>query len=109
MKLLVFILNQNEKLEEILEGFLEIGIRGATILDSVGMGKIISEEIPVFAGLRELFSTANPSNKTILSVIDDELVEPSIRIINKIMGGLEQGGGKGILFYIDIDKYVGPH
>lgn len=30
MKLLVLILNRVEKLEEVLEGFLEIGISGAT-------------------------------------------------------------------------------
>ncbi len=108
MKLMVFVLNQNEKLEEILEAFLEIGIKGATIFDSVGMGKIISEEIPVFAGLREVFAGANPSNKTIISIIEDSLVEPSANLINKIMGGLETGRGKGILFYIDVDKYIGP-
>jgi len=53
MKLLVFICNQPEKLEEILEGFLEVGITGATIIDSLGMGRILAAEVPIFAGLKE--------------------------------------------------------
>jgi len=41
MKLLILTLNKVEKLEEVLEGFIEIGITGATVLDSVGMGHIL--------------------------------------------------------------------
>ena len=44
MKLLILILNKVEKLEEILEGFIDIGISGATIIDSIGMGHVLSEE-----------------------------------------------------------------
>lgn len=45
MKLLVLILNKVEKLEEVLEGFIEIGVIRATVIDSVGMGHVISEEV----------------------------------------------------------------
>jgi anti-anti-sigma regulatory factor len=45
MKLLVLFLNKVEKLEEVLEGYLEIDITGATVVDSVGMGHILSEEV----------------------------------------------------------------
>ena len=50
MKLLIIILNKADKLEEVLEGFIEIGVSGATVIDSVGMGHIISREVPIFAG-----------------------------------------------------------
>ena len=43
MKLLVLILNKVEKLEEVLEGYLEVGISGSTIIDSVGMWHVLSE------------------------------------------------------------------
>lgn len=51
MKLLVLFLNKVEKLEEVLEGYVEVGVSGATVVDSVGMGHILSEEVPIFAGL----------------------------------------------------------
>ena len=59
MKLLVVVLNANDKLEEVLEGLIETGVTGATVVDSVGMGSIIGD-VPLFAGLRSLFRGARP-------------------------------------------------
>ena len=52
MTLLVFILNNPEVLEEVLEGYLEVGITGATVIDSLGMGHILATEVPIFAGFQ---------------------------------------------------------
>ncbi|MGB3862365.1 MAG: P-II family nitrogen regulator [Candidatus Aminicenantaceae bacterium] len=106
MKLLILILNKVEKLEEVLEGFIEIGISGATVIDSVGMGHIISEEVPIFAGLRFMFTGAKPHNKTILSVIKRENEEPVVRLLEKILGDLNKPG-TGILFMIPVDRVEG--
>ena len=54
MQLLIFILNKEELLEEVLEAFIELGISGATIIDSIGMGRILAHDIPIFAGFRNL-------------------------------------------------------
>jgi len=106
MKLLVIVLNKPEKLEEILEGFIEIGITGATIIDSVGMGQILSEEVPIFAGLRFMFAGAKPYNKTIFSVIKEEKVEPAIKLLEKILGDLKERG-KGIVFVLPVEQVEG--
>ena len=52
MKLAILILNREEHLEALLEGYVEIGITGSTIIDSIGMGHILSSDVPIFAGLR---------------------------------------------------------
>ena len=106
MKLLLLVLNKVEKLEEVLEGYLEIGITGATIIDSVGMGHILSEEVPIFAGLRFMFSGAKPSNKIILSAINDDKEKPAIRLLTKILGGLDKPG-TGIVFSLPISSVEG--
>ena len=106
MKLLILILNKVEKLEEVLEGYLEIGITGATVIDSVGMGHILSEEVPIFAGLRFMFAGTKPHNKTIISAIKDENEKPAIDILKKILGDLNQPG-TGIIFTIPIDAEEG--
>ena len=106
MKLLILILNKVEKLEEVLEGFIEIGISGATVVDSVGMGHIISEEVPIFAGLRFMFAGAKPHNKTILSVIKEEKEERVVRLLEKILGDMNKPG-TGILFMIPVDRVEG--
>ena len=106
MKLLVIILNKVEKLEEVLEGFIEVGVTGATIIDSIGMGHVISEEVPIFAGLRFMFAGAKPHNKMILSVITDDKEDPVIEILKKILGDLGQPG-TGIVFTMPLDRVEG--
>jgi nitrogen regulatory protein PII len=106
MKLLVLFLNKVEKLEEVLEGYVEIGITGATVLDSVGMGHILCEEVPIFAGLRFMFAGAKPHNKTVISVIKDEKEEEAFRVLEKILGDLNKPG-TGIVFTFALDRVEG--
>lgn len=106
MKLSVLVLNKEEYLETLLEGYIEIGISGATIIDSMGMGHILSSEVPIFAGLRFMFAGSRPYNKTILSVIPEEKTIPLKNLISKILGPLEESGN-GILFFIDLCEVVG--
>ena len=106
MKLLLLFLNKVEKLEEVLEGFVEVGISGATVVDSVGMGHILSEEVPIFAGLRFMFAGNKPHNKTIFSVMRDEKEEQVIRLLQKILGDLNQPG-TGMVFTISLDRVEG--
>jgi len=107
MQLFIFICNQPDKLEEILEGFLEIGITGATIIDSLGMGHILATEIPIFAGFRSLLSGASSYNRTVFSVIKEpEKVKAAFDLIEEICGPLSDPG-VGIAFTIPVDKVRG--
>ena len=42
MNALFIVLNEIEYLDDILDGFVDIGVKGATILDSQGMGSAIT-------------------------------------------------------------------
>jgi len=105
---MVFVLNREEELEEILSGFLEIGIAGATIIDSMGMGRILAYDIPIFAGLRGMLSGGRPHNKTIFSVLPDKgTYDQAAELIEDICGSLEDPGN-GILFAIPLRDVRGP-
>jgi nitrogen regulatory protein P-II 1 len=106
MKLLVFILNKEEHLEEILEAFLELNIKGATILDSVGMGSILAQDIPIFAGFKNLMQGSRPANKTILTLIPENLVQPAVKAIEQVAGSLEEPGS-GLVFVLDVEQIFG--
>lgn len=106
MELLILILNREEKLEEILTFFLEEGVRGATLLDSEGMGRILSQDVPIFAGFRELFAPAKPFNRTILSLVPADLVEPLGEGIGRILGGWDHPGA-GLLFTVPVARAWG--
>lgn len=56
MHLLVAVLNAPETLDTILAGFVDLGVRGATVIHSEGMGRVLAHEIPIFAGLQTLIN-----------------------------------------------------
>lgn len=107
MKLLVFVLNNEEYLEEVLEAYVEAGVTGSTILDSEGMGRFLTYEIPLFADFKEFMKGNKPYNKTILTVVRDETVIDKVKIlVDKIVGGLKNPG-TGIMFSLPVDWVSG--
>jgi len=106
MQLLVAIINDPEKLDEVLSGFIELGITGATILSSEGMGALLSHDIPIFAGLKTLINRSRPQNRTILSVIEDDRVEPAMALLQEVCGDLSVPA-TGIAFTISLGLVVG--
>ncbi|HUI71623.1 MAG TPA: P-II family nitrogen regulator [Spirochaetia bacterium] len=105
MKLLVIVLNATEILEDVLEGLIETGISGATVVDSEGMGHII-EEVPLFAGVRDVFRSARPRNKIIFSVTTDSQAREVVDVLEKILGCAHEKG-KGIAFFLPIESAIG--
>ncbi len=108
MKLIFFVLNKEEFLNEVLESFVELGISGATVIDSVGMGRILAHDIPIFAGFRNLLQESRPGNKTIFSVVDDEKIPLMVKTLEQIMGDLDEPGN-GIFISIPVDFAKGVH
>lgn len=103
MKLLVFVLNKEEFLEEVLEAYVEAGVSGATLLDSEGMGRFLAYEVPIFASFRDFMKGNKPYNKTIISVIRDEsVIEPLKALVDEVVGGLDNPG-TGIMFTVPVD------
>lgn len=103
MKLVVFVLNREELLEQVLEAYVEAGIDGATILDSEGMGRFLTYEVPLFAHLKSFMKGNKPYNKTILSIVRDEAaIERLKAILDEVTGGLDEPG-TGILFGVPVD------
>lgn len=107
MQLLVTVVNEEEKLDEILAGFLELGVTGATVIHTEGMARLLSQEIPIFAGLQTLMSRSRPRNFTIFSVIDDsETADQVVALVEDICGDLDRPG-TGIIFSVPVTRAVG--
>ncbi len=106
MELFFLILNKEEYLEEIMEMFLELDIRGATVIDSVGMGRILAYEVPIFAGMRDLLPGSRPFNKTILTIVPKEKIDNIIAAIEQIIGNLSKPG-TGIVFTVPVSNLKG--
>ena len=106
MHLLVAVLNSPDDLDTILAGFVELGVRGATTINSEGMGRVLSHDIPIFAGLQTLLNRSGPENRTILTVISTDLIDPVISLIQESCGDLEKPA-TGIIFTVPVDRVVG--
>lgn len=106
MQLLIAVINHVEQVDDILAGFVELGITGATVVNSEGMGHVLTQDVPIFAGLRALTARSRPSNQTLFSVIDDAKVDAAVSLIQEVCGSLETPGA-GIVFTIAVDRVVG--
>jgi nitrogen regulatory protein PII len=105
-ELLVIVVKDHRQVEEILTGFLELGIRGATVADVRGMGQIISSEIPIFAGFRSLFPGWGADTYMILSVIEAGTRQRAIEAVREVCGDFDTPGS-GILFTVPISYAKG--
>lgn len=107
MQLLVAVLNQVEALDDVLSGFLELGITGATIVNSEGMAHVLTHDIPLFAGIQTLISRSRAQNYTIFSVIDeDEKVDAAFALIQDVCGAMSEPG-TGIVFAVPVSRAEG--
>lgn len=111
MNVLFIVLNEIDLIDEILDEFVEIGVRGATILDSQGMGSAITNSgkgtDPFFGSIRSFLDNSRPYNKTIFTVIEDEeLLNNAIDSVKQIVGDINKPG-VGMMFTVPIGKVYG--
>lgn len=109
MKALFLILNKTEKLNDVLEAYVKVGIKGATVVDSQGMGSALSESnLPMFGGfLRTVLDNNRPFDKVIFSVVkDEEVLNDAIAAVEGILGDMSKPG-VGLMFVMPVDRVVG--
>ena len=109
MYLFVLVLNKVELLEDVLEKLVQVGISGATIIDSTGMGRALADldNDLLLSGIRSIFQYSRPQNKTIFSVVDSaEKKNQVIKAIPEVLGDLSQPG-VGIMFTLPLDQIIG--
>lgn len=110
MKLMVVVLNQVELLEELLEGFAQAKVNGATILNSRGMARSLYNaghwDDMLIHSLRAILAPDQDENRTILMVIEDEQVETVAAVAERVMGDLTKPSS-GIMFTLPVDFLKG--
>lgn len=111
MNVLFIVLNKTEYLDEILDAFVDIGISGATIIDSQGMGSAMTDvannDEPFYGVLKSMLNDSKPFNKTIFTVVkDEELLEKAVNTVKDIIGDIYKPG-VGIMFTIPLGKTYG--
>ncbi|MGE5587224.1 MAG: P-II family nitrogen regulator [Clostridia bacterium] len=106
MQALFLVLNKTEQLNQVLKTLYDCGVRGATIMNSTGMGRQLSRQVPIFASLGYLTDGDRPYNYTVFAVMKDDKVPRVIDALNRLLGDLSRPG-TGILFTVPVGTVVG--
>ncbi len=107
MKLLVAVVNDPDKVVDILDGFLEIDVRGATILESSGMAHMIADHVPFFTPFAEMGIENAGNSRTLFSLMrDEDKLDKAIQVIDDVLGGLHQPDS-GLVFVLPVERCLG--
>ncbi len=105
MQLLVTIIKDYKKVEDLLLAFVGIEITGSTILEGKGMGQLLGD-VPIMADLRGLFPGSGLDSYLILTVLDSSKLTPALDLVEKICGKMENPS-EGIAFSVPIGQVRG--
>lgn len=105
MNALIIVLNETSLMDDIVSKMLELGVAGATILDSQGLGSAIARgdvRVPLFGTLKSVLTSDYPYSKTIFTVIEhDDLLGATIHAVKKILSD-QKRIGVGFLFTVPV-------
>mgnify|MGYP000362652763 CR=1 FL=1 len=109
--LVVLVVDDPDDCPKILDAWAKIGVSGATLLNSTGMGRIkkagLLDDLPLLPNLQNFLSVREEAHRTILSVVEDEaLVEKMTEIAQHIIGDLDEPH-TGFLFVVPVLKAYG--
>ena len=106
LRLLVAVINDPERLDQVLAGFVELGITGATVLESEGMGHMLAQRLPIFAGFQTLINGSRPENRIVMSVVRSDQVRTVVAVLEDTCGSLSESG-TGIVFTLPVESVFG--
>ena len=100
--LLVVIASNATVFDELLTALLDIGLTGATVVDSKGMGAIIRQEMPIFAGLASMIPE-HTGSRMVFSLTEEERASAVFQYIEEEV----KPGERPIAFTMPVNRVVG--
>jgi nitrogen regulatory protein PII len=112
MYLVLMVLNNPDRLEELLIAWEENGVQGATVLFSTGLGRIRQmdawrDDMPLIPSLRDFYEVPENMNRTIFTVVDNEAqVDALVAATQEVVGELDEQG-TGLLLVLPVARAYG--
>ena len=110
--LILAVIDEIEKCPSLLDAWEDAGVRGITILESTGLGRIrkgmsLRDDLPLMPSLRKLLQTREEHHRTLFTVVQGEaMIDRVIEATEKILGDLNQPD-KGVLFALPVARVHG--
>lgn len=109
MYLLLMVLDDSTRLNEVLSSWRDSGIQGITILESTGLNRVLPRHTaqPMFAGFSQVFGAGRVGHHTLFAIIDDlDLAEEAVRATESVLGDLTKPN-TGIVCAVPVTKTWG--
>ena len=108
LQAIFIVLSDQTHTERTLELLLECEIRGATVIESTGMGQVLKGNIPVIgSSIRSILSQQRPHNQTIFAVSrHPEKIDRAIELISREFNGFKDPCS-GMIFVVPVIKAIG--
>ena len=103
MKLVLIILDQPVLLDDLLTGFLDLGVPGATVVETKGMGQIVRQDMPMFAGLADMFGESTGS-RLVMSVMPETMIENVFLLVKELTETIDKPNAM-ICFALPVDHF----
>ncbi|MCP5100495.1 MAG: hypothetical protein GY943_33515 [Chloroflexi bacterium] len=104
MHMMIMVLNDSTRLNEVLEAWTEAGIRGVTVLESTGLNRIFrrAKADPLYAGFSQIFGGGRVGHNTLFAVVDNiGVAETAVSATEKVLGSLKNPD-TGIIFAVPV-------
>lgn len=93
MHMIMFVLDDPDRLDEVLDAWSELGVSGVTIVESTGVVRHRGLHVgsPFMAGINRLVRRDQESHITLFTIVKGEaVVRECIQAIERIVGDLKQ-------------------
>ena len=111
MYLILFVLDNPDKLEGLLDAWEETGTGGATVLSSTGMHRlnagVIRDDLPLIPGLDDFYKRVEDYHRTLFTIVkDDDVLQKIVEATQSVVGNLNQPN-TGILVVLPTAQVYG--
>jgi hypothetical protein len=109
MYMLIMVLDDSSRLNEVLEAWISSGVKGVTVLESTGVNRILprASASPMFAGFTQIFGSGRVGHNTLFAIIDDiEIADVAVVATEQVLGDLTKPH-TGIIFAVPVARTWG--
>jgi nitrogen regulatory protein PII len=113
----VMVMPDVSKCQDVLDVWEECGVSGVTILESMGLHKLQQmrarrDDLPLVPSLRHLLEGEEYHHRTAFAVVDDDFdLDGLIEATRRVVGGDFDAPNSGLLFVVPVARAFGlrPH
>lgn len=111
MYLILFVLDNPDKLEDLLSAWEKAGTGGATVLVSTGMRRLsngaIRDDLPLMPGLDDFYKRIEDYHRTLFTIVkSDAILQKIIEATQNVVGNLNEPN-TGILVVLPTAQVYG--